>query len=858
MRKLMTTMILMVVMVSMALASTDMIIHYHRYDNQYEGWDLWLWGPGLNGSAYSFDGQDDYGMVAHCSIPEDLAEVGFLVRLGNWAAKDVAQDRYVKTTEDVTEIWLLQGVKEIYFEKPDTSPRIFFSAAINERLIRAYATNPFDTGNWNGRVTIDVDGISIPIKDVRKVDPTDISLTSFFEIELDVPLSLKDLSAEVFLNLDGYAPQRVIMMGVLDDYYSDKEFGLTYSQQESTFRVWSPPSKGVNLLLFEDPESETPVEIVEMTADENGVFETTLSGNLAGQFYLYEYNHYGQKQAGVDPYSLSTYANGTKSAVIDMEQTDPEDWQLDLYHPMDAPEDAVIYELHVADMTGSDDSGVPSTLKNTYLGLVERGCTTLEGIKTGFDHLLDLGITHVHILPIYDFYTGDELNRDFEADYNWGYDPYLFSVPEGRYASNPKNPLTRVLEMKKMVKAFHQNSIGVIMDMVFPHTFGLGELSPFDTAVPYYYYKISKTGDFINESGCGNTIASHRPMMRKYILDTLTHWVQEYHVDGFRFDQMGFIDVQTMEEASRVIYALNPSAILYGEGWGDPLAPDYWMAPDASNYFAQISRMVQAAVSGTTIGAFNDDIRDGIRGSVFDVTQKGFVLDSFPRFKDIQRGIIGGTQYSEKLFWLADDPQQSINYAACHDNHTLWDKNTLAAAGDTRVEWTQQMLKDAQKLSGAILLTIQGIPFIHAGQEFCRTKENDGNSYNSPISVNALDYTRKGEFLDVYNYYKGLIALRKAHPAFRMRTQEDIRKAVEILPSNNKRVVAFAINGTVSADSWEQIIVIFNGGTGEAEYSLPQGIWHVAADSETVGTTVLYSLTGTITVNPTSALILYQ
>ena len=858
MKKLMVTMILMIVIVSIAAASTDMIIHYHRYDNQYEGWDLWLWGPGLNGSAYAFDRQDDYGMVAHCSIPETLPEVGFLVRLGNWAAKDVAQDRYVKTTEAVTEIWLLQGVKEIYFKEPDTSPRIFFSAAIDEKVIRAYATNPFDTGNWTDRVRVEVDGHPKSIKQVRKVDPTDISLTSFFEIELENPLTLTEISAEVILNLDGYAPQRVIMMGILDEYRSDKSLGMTYSQASTTFRVWSPPSKAVKLLLFEDPESDIPIQVVEMKSDESGVFETTLAGDLSGLFYLYEYTHYGETVTGVDPYSHSTYANGTKSAVVDMTQTDPEDWASDLYRVLEAPEDAIIYEIHVADMTGSDDSGVTPALKNTYLGLVERATTTPEGIKTGFDHLLDLGITHVHILPIYDFYTGDELNRDFEDYYNWGYDPYLFGVPEGRYATDPTNPLARVSELKEMVKAFHSSSVGVIMDMVFPHTYGLGELSPFDTAVPYYYYKISKTGDFINESGCGNTIASHRPMMRKYIIDTLTHWVQEYHVDGFRFDQMGFIDVQTMKEASKAINAINPSAVLYGEGWGDALAADYWTAPDEGKYYAQITRMVQAAVAGTTIGAFNDDIRDGIRGSVFDVAQKGFVLDSFPRFKDIQRGIIGGTQYSDKLFWLADDPQQSINYAACHDNHTLWDKNSLAAAGDSRVEWTQQMLKDAQKLSGAILLTSQGIPFIHAGQEFCRTKNNDGNSYNLPISVNALDYTRKGEFLDVYHYYQGLITLRKVHPAFRMRTQEDIRKAIEILPSSNKRLIAFTIDGTVASDSWERIVVIFNGATQEIEYTLPQGIWNVVADSETAGTTVLYPLSGTITVKPTSALVLYQ
>jgi len=858
MKRLFLMMFLMIVMLSILAASTDMIIHYHRYDGNYEGWDLWLWGPGLNGSAYEFDAEDDYGKVAHCSIEEDLDEVGFLVRLGNWAAKDVAQDRYVNTAEEVTEIWLLQGVKEIFFEEPDTSPRIFFSAAIDDTRIRAFATNPFDTNTWKDAVRISVGGVDKAIKDVRKVDPTDISITQFFEIELESALSLEELSRDVFLNLKGYAPQRVIMMGILDDYYSEKTLGMIYSPESTTFRVWSPPSKTVKLLLYEDPESQTPTKIIEMTADENGVWKTMVKEDLNGYFYLYEYTHYGETVTGVDPYSLSTYANGTKSAIINFEQTNPKGWQTDTYKTLEAPEDAIIYEIHVADMTGGEDSEVSPALKNTYMGLIERGNRTSEGIKTGFDHMLDLGISHVHILPIYDFYTGDETNKDFEDYYNWGYDPYLFTVPEGRYSSDPKNPSARIWEVKEMVRFFHLNEIGVIMDMVFPHTYGLGELSPFDTAVPYYYYKISKTGDFINESGCGNTIASHRPMMRKYIVDTLVHWVENYHVDGFRFDQMGFIDVQTMEKAAEKIYQINPSALLYGEGWGDAVARDFWMAPDEEKFYAQISRMVQAAVAGTTIGTFNDDIRDGIRGSVFDVSQKGFVLDSFPRFKDIQRGIVGGVQYSDKLFWLLDDPQQSINYAACHDNHTLWDKNSMATAVDSRFQWTQEMLKDAQKLAGAILLTSQGVPFIHAGQEFCRTKENDGNSYNSPISINALDYSRKADFLDVYEYYKGLIDLRKAHPAFRMRTQGQIKDAIEILSYKNKRVIPFLIDGTVAGDPWERILVIFNGGASTFEYDLPEGEWNVVADSQTAGTSTLYTLTDIITLNPTSALVLYQ
>jgi pullulanase len=268
--------------------------------------------------------------------------------------------------------------------------------------------------------------------------------------------------------------------------------------------------------------------------------------------------------------------------------------------------------------------------------------------------------------------------------------------------------------------------------------------------------------------------------------------------------------------------------------------------------------MVQAVVKGTNFGAFNDNIRDGIRGSVFETGQKGFVMDSFPKFKNIQKGAVGGVQYSKTLFWLVDDPAQSINYAACHDNHTLWDKNSLAAEVDTKIDWTEEMLKDAQKLSGAIILTAQGIPFIHAGQEFCRTKNNDGNSYNSPISVNALDYARKAEFIDVFDYYRGLIEMRKTHPAFRMRTQEDIINNVEILKTKNKRVVGIKLNGAAVGDEWSEIIVLFNGGSKAYEHELPDGIWTVVVDGDTAGVKKLYELEGTISIKATSALILYK
>ncbi|MFN6991707.1 MAG: type I pullulanase, partial [Fervidobacterium sp.] len=453
---------------------------------------------------------------------------------------------------------------------------------------------------------------------------------------------------------------------------------------------------------------------------------------------------------------------------------------------------------------------------------------------------IELGFTHGHILPIFVFWTGDEAEKDFENSYSWGYDPYLFTVPEGRYSTNPFDPYVRIYEVKKMVQTLHENGIRVILDMVFPHTWGVGIMSPFDTAVPYYFYRIDKTGAYLNESGCGNVMATERPMLRKYVVDTLKLWVDEYKIDGFRFDQMGLMDKQTMLTLRDALKKLEPNVILYGEPWGG------WGAP---------VRFGKSDVGGTGIGAFNDEFRDALRGSVFNATVKGFLMGALAKETAVRRGVVGSIEYDDILKSFAKDPQETINYVACHDNHTLWDKNYLAAQADTSVKWTEEMLKNAQKLAGAILLTSQGIPFLHAGQDFARTKEFDENSYNSPISINGLDYARKAQFIDVFEYYKGLIKLRKEHIAFRQRTAEDIRKKISFLATTRK-MVAFVIRD--EEDPWKEIIVIYNGDTKDQDFTLPEGHWNVVVDKNKAGTEVLYQLSGKVTIKSTSTLVAYK
>jgi pullulanase len=833
---------IIVILSAVIFASTTVIVHYHRFDGNYEGWNLWIWPVEpifQEGRAYNFTEKDDFGLKAVITLPMNSTKVGIIIRLREWEEKDVAKDRFINIKDNEEEVWILQNVEEIYTSKPDTSPRVFFAKLVDFSTIEVYTTDAIDLNTYLDKIVVGIDEQTVSISSLEKVDPTDITRTNYFRIKLSQPLKEEDLSRDIFLQIDGFKKSRVYAVEVLDELYYDGPLGTFYTPQYTEFYVWTPVSKSVKLLLYQTSEQDQPAFVVDMQRNEKGVWYTRLDKDLDGWFYRYRYESYGKIREGVDPYAKALSLQGKFGAIVDMRKADPEDWQQDSYVKLDSYVDAIIYEIHIADMTGSWTSNVKN--KSSYLGLIEEGTIGPNGVTTGLEHIKELGVTHVHILPIYDFYTGDEVKRDFENQYNWGYDPYHYMVPEGCYSSDPSNPKTRIYEVKKMVQTFHKNGIGVIMDVVFPHTYGVGEFSVFDQAVPYYYYRLGKMGQYLNESSCGNTTNSERLMMRRYILDTVVHWAKEYHVDGFRFDQMGLIDRKTMAMVEKTLRQINPSVIIYGEPWGG-----WGVQP----------RFGKSQLLDLRIAVFNDGIRDGIRGSVFDPKAKGFVMGSVGKEIKIKRGVVGSINYDNKLIAdFAYSPEQTINYVACHDNHTLWDKNVLAAKSDRR-EWSEEELKSAQKLAAAILLTSQGVPFFHAGQDFCRTKQFNENSYNAPISINALDYERKAQFIDVFEYHKGLIKLRKSHPAFRLRTADDIRKHITFLESP-KKVVAFLINEHVNNDPWEGILVIFNGDIVEHELILPDGEWNVVVDKERAGVDLLYKLSGTIEIPPISAMVMY-
>ncbi|ABR30326.1 pullulanase [Thermosipho melanesiensis] len=825
-----------------AISSTTIIVHYHRFDGNYNGWNLWIWPMkpiAMEGKSYQFTDQDNFGVVAKITLDLDLEQVGIIVRLNDWQAKDVAKDRFIDIKDGKAEVWILQGVEEIYTKKPDTRPRVFFAAAKADNVIEAYLTNTVDTKNVN--IKVKVDGKEKKVLNVEKADPTDLSKTNYIRITLADKLTEDDLKKDVKIYIEGFSPSTVYMLDVLDKFYFEGELGYIYSKNRTIFRTWSPVSKSAQVLLYRNGEDKKPYKIVNMKYMGNGVWEARVDGDLDGIFYKYRFENYGKIRETVDYYSKAVYKNGLKSAVVDLSKTNPDGWFNDKRPYMKTPEDAIIYEIHIADITGLENSGVKN--KATYLGLTEEGTKGPGGVTTGLSHLVELGITHVHILPIFDFYTGDEENKNFEKSYNWGYDPYLFTVPEGRYSTDPKNPYARIIEVKKMIQKLHENGIRVILDMVFPHTFGIGELSAFDQTVPYYFYRLDKTGAYLNESGCGNVIATERPMMRKYIVDTILYWINEYHVDGFRFDQMGLIDKKTMLEIERKAHKIDKTIILYGEPWGG------WGAP---------IRFGKSDVAHTHIAAFNDEFRDALRGSVFDEKVKGFLMGAIGKETRVKRGVVGSIQYNSRIKSFAADPEETINYVACHDNHTLWDKNYLAAKYDKKYKWTDEMLRNAQKLAGAILLTSQGIPFIHAGQDFARTKNFNENSYNAPISINGLDYQRKYEYLDVFEYYKGLIKLRKGHPAFRMTNAQEIKEHIKFLPSRKRRIVSFVISNHARNDEWKDILVIYNGNVDSVEYELPEGEWNMIVNGKIAGTDIIEKVSGKIILEGISAYVFYK
>ncbi len=603
----------------------------------------------------------------------------------------------------------------------------------------------------------------------------------------------------------------------IEDYpvYDGDDLGFHFSPEKTTFKFWSPNAQDGRVFIYDKDDNSSIVSSHKMKLDDTGVWSVTVKENLDGKYYAFQVKRYNDwKNESPDPYSVACGRNGHRSQVLDFSKTNPVGWENDQRPPLAQPNDIILYELHVRDMSISENSGIQQ--KGNFLGLAELGTLSPDGLSTGIDHIKELGVTHVHLLPVFDFRSIDEKKPEAERKYNWGYDPHLYNVPEGTYATDAIDGAVRIREFKTMVKAFHDAGIRVIMDVVYNHT-GSKNRNPFDRLVPRYYFRYDEEGNKSNASACGNETASERPMVRNFILQSVKYWAEEYHIDGFRFDLMGIHDIETMNLVSKTLNKVDPSIFVYGEGWNAGESP-----------LAEKNRAIKSnATQLDQVAVFSDDIRDGLKGHVFTPDAKAFISGKKELEESIKFGIVGATphpsiDYSKvnysKAPW-ANQPAQCINYVSCHDNNTLYDRLTISCP-----EATEEEKEKMGRLALGIVLTSQGVPFLHAGSEFLRTKNGVENSYESPDSINSIDWSRKNQYLSTVQFVKDLIKMRKAHPAFKMKTQNDVTDNLSFLHSKNN-TIAYQIIGENVGDQWKKIVVILNGNKNKQNVQIPKGNW---------------------------------
>lgn len=627
--------------------------------------------------------------------------------------------------------------------------------------------------------------------------------------------------------------------------YSGDDLGVRWNLSNTSFKIWAPTAQSVQLKIYPNCETAKPLKIINLEEDVLGTWSHIEQGNLENLYYTFCVNDGEWLQEMPDMYAKAVGVNGFRGMIIDPEKTNPEGWINDRSPVFENFTDWIIYELHVRDFSVSENSGIIH--KGKFLGFTEAGTQSALGEKTGLDHLRELGITHVHLLPVFDFQTVDEENQ-FKK-YNWGYDPQNFDAPEGSYATNPYDGKVRIRELKELIKALHNNGIGVILDVVYNHTY-MTRSSVFNQTIPGYFYRQKTDGSFSNASGCGNEVATERFMVRKFIIDSLCYWLREYHIDGFRFDLMGIFDMETMLQIRSEIDKINPRVLLYGEGWTADHSP---MAEECRAVKKNIPQM-------PGIAAFSDDMRDALKGNNSNRRTRGFINGLKLREEAVKFGIVAATPHPQIVYsyvesshepWAAQ-PAQCINYVSCHDNYTLYDKiklsNLQASGNDVR-----QMVK----LAGAVILTSQGIPFLHAGSEFCRTKRGNENSYNAPDSVNQIEWIRKSVYKDVFEYYRKLIALRKNHPVFRMSSTEMIQNNLSFCFPYQMGVVSYRLNGENTGDAWKETIVVFNANTHAVTLQLPKRKYKIIAAGNEIDENGLgFVNSKDVDIEPVSMLIL--
>ncbi len=871
-------------------AVSEIYIHYYRYGGDYDNWNIWGWQnmpESLEGQAFEFE--DDQtgnefnygGVVTIINVQEtfpDITRLGLIVRKGDWVEKDVDGDRFVDIPEMTANgefhIYLVEGDSRIGTsltdpEGPDKSPK-FKNAYFTDLNVIYFTTTEVINGT---SVVVKEDDVIVATTDVA-IDETSGTVTLANDLDFAKSYTIE----ATFPSDSSVNDYSVTFDGIYDSEefetafgYEGDDLGAVVAETYTTFRVWAPVSQSVKLNIYDTGTplslggTDTPVRTIDMVKDVNGTFYYEEAGNLHGSYYTYSVTNGSVTNETIDPYAKSAGVNGIRGMVVDFSQVNPTGFTYDNRPDnMEKATDAIIYELHVRDLTSHSSWNGTEANRGKFLGLTESG-TRYEGFRTGFDHIIDLGVTHVQILPFFDFGVVDESKLDDE-DYNafnWGYMPLNFNVPEGSYSSDPYDGETRVMELKRMIMEFGEADIRINMDVVYNHH-GLTADSNFEKIVPGYYFRKTSSGAFSNGSGTGNETASERVMMRKFMIDSVKFWAYEYNISGFRFDLMALHDTETMTLLEEALHEIDDTIIAYGEPWMGGTSP-----LDAS---LQGGKMNLAEMA--TVGAFNDDLRDGVKGSVFARDQGGFIQGEFSanNIMRIKYGIVGGINHpaitgsnltAQKVWHTV--PIKTINYVTAHDNNTLHDKLYLTLETTDRLS----LIPALQKQANAIVLTSQGIAFLHAGDELLRSKplaEGEGfdhNSYESPDVTNQIrwDLMTEETTQEVYNYYKGLIALRKAHESFRMADTAEVVSNVRFIEEEMDGLIAFEITNHASGDEFETIVVFHNANEKEVKVKLlGDGNYYVVVNGELAGTEVIDEYAGgdTITLSANSTYVVHK
>ena len=830
----------------------QLTLYWAEPGTDYEKCDVWMWFPGKDGRGYLFH-PCAYGVKCMINVPLDVNEVGFIVRKncsdpggkawGN-AVKDYEDDRFAALTGEDTVIYLKPGDGMQYTSADGgitlNAIRTFNLAGIVSPTEIRYFISPACRIEQLNQVHVRQAGKEMEIAKLSSLNNNVVTGVIALKDELDAALPYT-------VEIEDYGEIAAVPTDLFDSaafrekyLYDGDDLGAVIQGDKTVFKVWAPTASAVKLNLFEAGNDCEAYDTIAMEKGERGVWSAEAACGH-GAYYTYTVTTAVGTQEAVDPYARAAGVNGQRGMVVDLALTDPAGFRDSaVFDAIETYSDAVIWEVHVRDFS---NALAASRYPGKYLAFTETGLTNESGVPVGVDYLKALGVTHVHLQPVYDFATVDESSD--APQFNWGYDPQNYNVPEGSYSTDAKHGEVRINEFKQMVQSLHENGLGVVMDVVYNHTFSLD--SNLNKIVPYYYYRFNYDGSVANGSGCGNETASNRAMFRKYIVDSVRYWAQEYKLDGFRFDLMALHDVETMQAVEQAVHAVNPKALIYGEGWTGGTTPL------RDNFKASQANIRQIKATGDGIGAvavFNDVIRDGLKGSVFDAKDRGYANGSVNKTNaaKVIFGIQGGARSSAASWWV--DNAMVINYVSSHDNNTLWDK-LLAANPDATEEERLAM----NRLCAASVLLSRGTPFFLAGEEMLRTKQGDSNSYASSDAINNLDWNALApgsSAMKMAEYYQGLIGLRRkkfSNPDSRFAFLTEAQPVAEQLDNHaivitwtaDERIVACAvINPTAEAlsidppEGWSAFAAVVQGDTVQPDAEITQGSISVAPQSVTL------------------------